>query len=144
MAEIRIEPGGPMTVTGAPLGRLVHAGDRWSVDPVATDPAYALCRCGRSSTMPFCDRVAEDRPCFEEPAADGPPPGPFRWDVPDPDGPPALALKPDGPVRVAGDVAIVYGDEPVPTDGRTSLCRCGRSRCQPLCDSSHKPAGFRG
>ena len=63
--------------------------------------------------MPFCDRPAPYA-CFDEEPADGLEPGPFRWDVPDPQGPPALALKPGGPVRVAGPVAIVYGETPLP------------------------------
>lgn len=145
MAEIEIRPGGPMRVRGAPLGRLVHHDDRWTIDPIETAAdGYALCRCGRSSAMPFCDRAGGDAPCFEELSADGPPPGPFRWDVPDPAGPPALGLKPNGPVRVAGDVTVTYAGQPAGTGDRVSLCRCGHSRCQPLCDSSHKAAGFRG
>jgi len=144
MAEIEIEPGGPMRVRAAPLGRLAYDGDRWEVVPIATPGAYALCRCGRSATMPFCDRATEPGPCFQEEAAAGPDPGPFRWDVPDPAGPPSLALKPDGPVRVAGDVEITYAGAPQRGRDRWSLCRCGASRCQPVCDSSHKVVGYRG
>ena len=106
-------------------------------------PSSAVCRCGTSATMPLCDRPAPYR-CFDEEPATGPMPAPYRWDVPDPAGPPALALKPNGPVRVAGDVAITYEGEPVETRERVSLCRCGASRCQPLCDSSHKVVGYRG
>lgn len=144
MAEIEIEPGGPMRVRGAPLGRLVHARDRWEIVPIATSDTYALCRCGRSATMPFCDLADESAPCFEEKPADGPPPGAFLWDVPDPEGPPAVALKPDGPARIAGEIDITYGGVPQQGRDRWSLCRCGASRCQPVCDSSHKVVGFRG
>ena len=142
MAEIRVVPGGPMLVRDAPLGRLAHDGDVWRSEPVATSETYALCRCGRSAAMPFCDR----RPpyaCFDEEPRDGLEPGPFLWDVPAPTGPPAVALKPDGPVRVAGAVDIAYGEEPQRGRDRWSLCRCGASRCQPVCDSSHKVVGFR-
>jgi CDGSH-type Zn-finger protein len=135
--------GGPMLVDGVALTRLAHVGDAWTAEPVPMPASYALCRCGRSATMPLCDREAPFG-CFEEEEADGLDPGPFRWDVPDPAGPPAVSLKPDGPVRVAGDVAIVYGDAPQRGRDRWSLCRCGASRCQPVCDSSHKVVGYRG
>jgi CDGSH-type Zn-finger protein len=141
---IRIVAGGPMLVEGLPLGRLAHDGDAWRVDPLpAAGESYAVCRCGASSTMPLCDRPAPYA-CFEEEPATGPDPVPFRWDVPDPAGPPALALKPNGPVRVAGKVEVTYDDAPLDTGGRVSLCRCGESRCQPVCDSSHKVVGYRG
>ena len=70
-------------------------------------------------------------------------PGPFLWDVPDPAGPPAIALKPNGPIRVTGDVEMTYGEAPLGGRDRWSVCRCGASRCQPVCDSSHKVIGFR-
>ena len=133
-----------MLVDGLPLGRLEHDGDVWRIEPVpGTRPTYAICRCGASSAMPLCDR-SEPYGCFAEAPPTGPMPAPYRWDVPDPAGPPAIALKPNGPVRLAGDVSVTYDDAPVVTDGRVSLCRCGESRCQPLCDSSHKVVGYRG
>ena len=141
---IRIVRDGPMLVAGLPLGRLARDGDGWQVESMAEAGAtYAICRCGTSSTMPLCDRPAPYR-CFEEEPSIGPAPGPYTWDVPDPAGPPALALKPNGPVRVAGNVAITYDEDPVAAGDRVSLCRCGESRCQPLCDSSHKVVGYRG
>jgi CDGSH-type Zn-finger protein len=141
-ASVRVVHGGPMIVDGAPLGRLVRDGDAWKVVPIDTPRVYALCRCGRSSGMPFCDRRADEE-CFEEQPKDGPDPRPFTWDVPDPNGPPALAIKSGGPVRVAGDVVVTVGLRTLDdTSGRVSLCRCGASRCQPLCDSSHKVIGF--
>jgi CDGSH-type Zn-finger protein len=143
-AGVRAIPGGPLVVEGIGLGRLVRDDEGWSVETVETSDVYSLCRCGRSNTMPFCDRP-ERGDCFVEEPADGPDPRPFRWDVPDPEGAPALALKPDGPIRVAGEVAVRHAGEVfAAADGRLSLCRCGRSRCQPLCDSSHTAAGFRG
>ncbi len=144
MAEIRISPGGPMRVHGVPLTRLEHDGDRWEAVPLGAEETYALCRCGTSSTMPFCDRADGAEPCFVQEQTGGVEPGPFGWDVPDPAGPPAVALKPDGPARVAGDVDITYGEAPQRGRDRWSLCRCGASRCQPVCDSSHKVVGYRG
>jgi len=139
--RVAIVRGGPMLVHGLALGRLRHDGDRWWVDPMdALDPS-ALCRCGRSSEAPFCERAAPYG-CFEEEPATGPEPAPFRWDVPDPSRP-GIAIKPNGPVRLAGAVAVTYDGHEVPRRDRVSLCRCGASRCQPLCDSSHKVVGFR-
>jgi CDGSH-type Zn-finger protein len=132
-----------MLVEGVPVSRLRRVGDGYVQDPLATSDRVALCRCGRSGAMPLCDRE-EPYACFGEEPRDGPPPAPFRWDVPDPDGPAAVALKPDGPVRVAGREPVTYGDETVTGYDRVSLCRCGGSRCQPLCDGSHKVVGFRG
>jgi hypothetical protein len=92
--------------------------------------------------MPLCDR---DEPygCFVEEPPTAPSPAPFRWDVPDPSSR-GLALKPDGPIRVSGGVPVSYGGRPLEPSDRLSFCRCGASRCQPLCDSSHKVVGFRG
>jgi CDGSH-type Zn-finger protein len=133
-----------MLVDGLRIGRLERDGDAWRVETMgAAADRSAICRCGASSTMPLCDRPAPYG-CFEEEPATGPAPAPYRWDVPDPAGPPAVALKPNGPVRVAGDVTITYGDVVVVGRDRVSLCRCGASRCQPLCDSSHTIVGYRG
>lgn len=140
--SIRIVPGGPMLVRGLALRRLVRSERGWDLQDAGIGEDHALCRCGRSSTMPLCDRDAPYG-CFDESAPTAPDPSPFRWDVPDPTTP-GLALKPDGPVRVAGSVRIAYGDRDLEPVDRVSLCRCGASRCQPLCDSSHKAAGYRG
>lgn len=140
--SVRIVPGGPMLVRGLALRRLVPSDEGWNLQGEEVGEGYALCRCGRSSTMPLCDRDAPYG-CFDEAAPTAPDPSPFRWDVPDP-AVPGLALKPDGPVRVAGSVPIAYGDRDLEPADRVSLCRCGASRCQPVCDSSHKAAGYRG
>lgn len=143
--RVRVVPNGPMLLLGdLPIGRLRRTDDGYELTPIdRPDGEVALCRCGRSGSMPWCDRPAP-YDCFVEEPADGPKPAPFRWDVPDPAGPPALALKPDGPVRVAGSVPVTYGEDELPVPDRVSLCRCGASRCQPLCDGSHKVVGFRG
>jgi CDGSH-type Zn-finger protein len=60
---IRVEPGGPYRVSGSvPLSRTRRVEDalgdpvRWApLEPLATGKRYALCRCGHSSTKPFCD-----------------------------------------------------------------------------------------
>jgi CDGSH-type Zn-finger protein len=142
--EIRIVVGGPMLVAGLPLHRLNGSRDGWSLGPdLSNGEPFALCRCGSSSTMPFCDR-AEPYGCFEEEDALGQHPGPFVWDVPDPEGPRCVALKPNGPARVTSGIPITHGDVIVDSTERLSLCRCGASRCQPICDSSHKIVGYQG
>jgi CDGSH-type Zn-finger protein len=139
--RIHVVPGGPMLVEGVPIGRLRRVDDTHEVDALETSSPCALCRCGRSGVMPFCDRPAPYR-CFEEGPAEGPAP-PYRWDVPDPAGPWAIALKPNGPIRVAGGAPISHGDRTLPPRDRISICRCGASRTQPLCDSSHKVVDYR-
>ena len=49
---------------------------------------------------------------------------------------------PEGPLLVRGDVRIEdeYGNE-VRTGKVAALCRCGRSRIQPLCDGLHAAGG---
>jgi CDGSH-type Zn-finger protein len=142
---IRVVRNGPMLVEGLTLTRLVKdAGGVSSTEPVEPEPSqpYALCRCGRSGSLPLCDRPPPYA-CFEEePQGGGPTPKPFRWDVPDP-ARPGLALKPNGPVRVAGGVPIETDDGHLPSVDRISLCRCGGSRSQPVCDGSHKIVGYR-
>ena len=140
--RIHVVPGGPMLVEDIPVGTLRRDGDGYAIDPLEAPEPCALCRCGRSGSMPFCDREAPYA-CFEEEPRDGPEPAPFRWDAPDPAGPPAVALKPDGPVRVAGGPPITT----VIARSRPSIAsRCAgaaRRAAQPLCDGSHKVVGYR-
>ena len=51
----------------------------------------------------------------------------------------------DGPLLVRGPVELRDQDgNPIATRaGVIALCRCGKSRQAPFCDSSHKIAGFR-
>ena len=55
-----------------------------------------------------------------------------------------VRVAPDGPLYVRGDVRLLapHG-EVVLRDTRVALCRCGASQHGPLCDGSHKEAGFR-
>lgn len=139
MAEpvIEVITGGPLRVEGIPLARLVKGEEGWRLGATLAADVYLVCRCGSSKTMPFCD-AAPPYGCFEEEPVVGVAPAPFSWEVPDP-GDPAVALKPGGPVRVAGSTPVTATSGAVLNPGRrVSLCRCGASRCQPLCDGSHK------
>jgi CDGSH-type Zn-finger protein len=141
--RIRVVRGGPLLVEGGPpLVRLAkdQAGTWTSGPDLAAGESFALCRCGASSSLPFCDN-APTYACFEEEEPSGSPVKPVRWDVPDPAAP-ALGLKPNGPVRVAGGIPVTTDDGPLAPVDRISLCRCGASRSQPECDGSHKIVGF--
>lgn len=65
-------------------------------------------------------------------------PGPIE-----PDLPASIAVVPDGPLFVGGGVPVTIGDEALERRNRVTLCRCGASGSKPLCDGSHKDAGFR-
>ena len=51
----------------------------------------------------------------------------------------------NGPYLVRGDFKLLDQDgNEIPVRRKTiALCRCGRSRLQPLCDGTHTAAGFR-
>jgi CDGSH-type Zn-finger protein len=50
----------------------------------------------------------------------------------------------DGPYFVTGGIPVDRADgQPFETRNRVTLCRCGASQNKPLCDGSHKKAGFR-
>lgn len=55
----------------------------------------------------------------------------------------AIAVVNDGPLWVTAMVPITNSDGVVlETRNRVTLCRCGASANKPLCDGSHKEAGF--
>ena len=51
----------------------------------------------------------------------------------------------DGPLLVRGPVRFLDQEgEEIAIDRKVvALCRCGKSRSKPLCDGTHKLAGFR-
>ncbi len=63
----------------------------------------------------------------------------------EPDLPREIAVIPDGPLWVSGGVEITRADgSQLELRNRVTLCRCGQSGSKPLCDGSHKEAGFTG
>lgn len=63
----------------------------------------------------------------------------------EPDLPTEIAVVPDGPLWVSGGIPVERADgQPVEIRNRVTLCRCGESATKPLCDGSHKDAGFVG
>jgi len=146
-ARIRVIQGGPLAVEGAPLARVVkiHAvtdgPPRWRADLMHAGESYLLCRCGGSTTEPFCDRWPETV-CFQEREPNGLRPV-FTWRQPDDVDGPLVAIKANGPFRVSGGAKIEHEDGSAIDPGEcVSLCRCGRSAAMPFCDSSHKEFGF--
>lgn len=66
-------------------------------------------------------------------------------DVIEPDLPTEISVTPDGPLWVSGGIPTTRSDDaPMETRNRVTLCRCGQSDNKPLCDGSHKDAGFKG
>ncbi|UJP11611.1 CDGSH iron-sulfur domain-containing protein [Microbacterium sp. KUDC0406] len=59
--------------------------------------------------------------------------------------PSTITAYPNGPLLVRGPFELQGEDgERIPQHRRTiALCRCGLSAIKPLCDGSHKAAGFR-
>ena len=56
----------------------------------------------------------------------------------------AINVTADGPLFVTGGLPIERSDgQPLEPRNRVVLCRCGASAIKPLCDGSHREAGFR-
>ncbi|HET9691356.1 MAG TPA: CDGSH iron-sulfur domain-containing protein [Acidimicrobiales bacterium] len=56
---------------------------------------------------------------------------------------PAVAVLDDGPLLVTGGVTVARADGAAfEARNRMTLCRCGASDTKPLCDGSHRRAGF--
>jgi CDGSH-type Zn-finger protein len=63
----------------------------------------------------------------------------------EPSFPAEVGVTPDGPIWVTGGIPIERADgAAVEVRNRVTLCRCGQSANKPLCDGSHKEAGFTG
>lgn len=56
-----------------------------------------------------------------------------------------VSVIPDGPLWVSGAIPVERADgAEIEARNRLTLCRCGSSNTKPLCDGSHKEAGFTG
>ncbi len=56
---------------------------------------------------------------------------------------PTMRVKPNGSIRVTGEVDFVDAEgKVIETQSAFSLCRCGASKDKPFCDGSHREAGF--
>lgn len=61
----------------------------------------------------------------------------------EPDYPTQIGIIDNGPLWVTGGIPVTTSDgRELETRARVTLCRCGASGNKPLCDGSHKEAGF--
>jgi CDGSH-type Zn-finger protein/uncharacterized Fe-S cluster protein YjdI len=99
-----------------------------------------LCRCGASSSKPYCDgsHTAAGFSASGEPAAVDSTPLGIR------DGALTVSPQPDGPLKFSGALELLSGTgRTINRTSETYLCRCGASANKPYCDGSHKRIGFR-
>ena len=50
----------------------------------------------------------------------------------------------NGPILVKGETIVTKGGEKVTVGENYALCRCGKSKNQPMCDGAHKSTNFKG
>ena len=50
----------------------------------------------------------------------------------------------NGPILVKGETTVAKGGEKVVVSENYALCRCGKSKSQPMCDGTHKLENFKG
>jgi CDGSH-type Zn-finger protein len=133
---ITIKPNGPYRVEG---GVPLEGPDG---QPYERKPAYSLCRCGKSSNKPYCDRTHQECGFVGAETAD-----PLTAGL---DGSPAIEVaslirvERDGPYEVVGAPTLTYSDGRVcEASASYRLCRCGASKSKPFCDDTHLEVGFR-
>lgn len=100
----------------------------------------SICRCGASTSMPFCDNTHRDisfrdagQHAPEANAQDELPLNQKLRLTPNANG----NLKLEGPFELRGANGQV-----ITHDDKQWLCRCGASADKPFCDSTHKKIGF--
>ena len=99
-----------------------------------------LCRCGASSSKPFCDS-AHVRVGF---TATGEPTSQESPTLEERAGPLSVTPSPNGPLLVEGNLEVVTGTgRMVLRTRKAAFCRCGASANKPFCDGSHARVGFR-
>ena len=98
-----------------------------------------LCRCGASTSKPYCDG-SHTTVGF---AASGEPPTIESQPLATRDGVLTVDPTPNGPLKLTGSVELVSGTGRTINRTREAfLCRCGASANKPYCDGSHKRVGF--
>jgi len=133
--RIKVRADGPLLCTGdvevyGPDGTLLQK----SADLV-------LCRCGHSAAKPFCDGSHREAG-FRH---DGVPADMTSDDTGMETGPLRISVRANAMLIAKGPMTLLRADGSVAARrNKAALCRCGHSRNKPLCDGSHKNAGFEG
>lgn len=110
-----------------------------SVDGRPDGYRATLCRCGHSSSKPWCDGT-HARIGFE---ATGEPKSLPSDALRQRGGPLEVLSLRNGPLRVSGNLEICAGTgRTVTRVTEARLCRCGHSKSKPFCDLSHVSVGF--
>jgi CDGSH-type Zn-finger protein/uncharacterized Fe-S cluster protein YjdI len=132
-ADVSVRPNGPLFLRGD-ITILDAEGNE-----LLQDTRVALCRCGQSKNMPFCNG-AHVKAGFED-AGEVRELEPEEHEI----GPITVSVQKDGPALVRGRHVIFDGqDEPSAPQKVSALCRCGGSKGKPFCDGSHVVEGFEG
>ena len=98
-----------------------------------------LCRCGASSSKPYCDN-SHAKVAF---AATGEPATKESEPLSTRSGPLVIEPVPNGPLHLSGPAELISGTgRTINRTTETWLCRCGHSANKPYCDGTHKKVGF--
>lgn len=133
---VRIQADGPIYLRGDLIIRDTAG------ETIVEDTRAALCRCGGSSNMPFCDLSHEKR-AFADPGLLGEGLAKTQSTVADGD---RLEVNPslNGPHILRGKFRLIGFEGEERAGEVVALCRCGQSANKPFCDGSHKSVGFSG
>ena len=108
----------------------------------AKDTRLSLCRCGHSANKPYCDR-SHIKAGFSDLGAVGAPQAKPDDEVVASSAKLKITLRPNGPLRLEGDVQILdSGGRPAWAGTAAAMCRCGASKNKPFCDGNHRETGF--
>jgi len=104
------------------------------------EPGYraAICRCGASRLMPYCDNSHRECDFRDEGRVAIPLPSPAGGK-----GALSISATPNGPLVIEGPFTLLDATgQAVCESSKAALCRCGASKMKPYCDGSHIAIGF--
>jgi len=98
----------------------------------------ALCRCGASRLMPYCDESHKAIAFRDSGKALCPMPGEAGEA-----GPLKISAAQGGPLMIEGPFTLLDGEgHTLCRSPKAALCRCGASKMRPYCDGSHNQIDF--